>query len=257
MLSTLKTHFNTACRLRDRLTGKSRRMVERYLAQSRPHDDWMKNHFAERMALTIFDVGACECHDSIRYQKMFPNAAVHAFEANPRNFARAQNTLARYGHKEIILNAVALSDTIGELIFYCSEGAPEGKMNDEHWDYGNKSGSILEPDMEKINSAWNWLRFSKQEKVPCITLDEYCRNFSIDKIDLLHLDVQGAELMVLNGAIDMLGSIEAVWLEVSAERFHRGQAVASDLQVFFDSNGFHLAMRSGESPQWDELWCRC
>lgn len=256
MLATLKTHFNKAYRLRHRLTGKSQRMVDRYLAQSRPHDDWMTQHFQGKEQLTIFDVGACECLDSIRYQRLFPMATVHAFEANPRNVARAKETLEKYGHDEVVLNGVALSNTIGELVFFCSEGVPDGKLNDRHWDYGNKSGSILEPDMEKIRSVWTWLNFRKQEKVPCTTLAAYCEANQVEKIDLLHLDVQGAELMVLQGALPIIQAINAIWLEVSSERFHVGQAVAGDLHPFLETNGFTRHMQDGTGPQWDELWCR-
>jgi FkbM family methyltransferase len=231
-------------------------MVDRYLVEPRPHDEWMLRRFCDKQNLTIFDVGACECLDSIRYQRMFPSANIHAFEANPRNVTRAKETLAKFGHEEVILNGVALSDKIGELDFFCSEGVPEGKLNDEHWDYGNKSGSILEPDMEKIRSVWTWLNFQKQEKIPCTTLAAYCEANEIRKIDLLHLDVQGAELMVLQGARPMIQAIDAIWLEVSSERFHVGQAVADDLHFFLKQHGFTCGMQDGTGPQWDELWCR-
>jgi FkbM family methyltransferase len=256
MLATLKTHFDNAYRFRHRLTGRSRRMVDRYLVETRPHDAFITVRFTGRERLTVFDVGACECLDSIRYRRQFPTATVHAFEANPKNVARAKETLARFGGDEIVLNGVALSDTVGELDFFCSEGAPDGKMNDKHWDYGNKSGSILEPDMEKIHSVWNWLNFRKQEKIPCTTLTAYCEANQIETIDLLHLDVQGAELLVLKGALPMIQQIDSIWLEVSSERFHVGQAVADDLHSFLQVNGFTRHLQDGNGLQWDELWCR-
>lgn len=256
MLATLKTHFNNAYRLRHRITGKSRRMVDRYLLEPRPHDEWMLRRFSDKENLTIFDVGACECLDSIRYQRMFPTANIHAFEANPRNVARAKETLAKFGHEEVILNGVALSDKVGELDFFCSEGAPDGKLNDQHWDYGNKSGSILEPDMEKIRSVWTWLKFQKQEHISCTTLAAYCEANQVETIDLLHLDVQGAELMVLSGAGNMIESITSIWLEVSENRFHVGQAVAGELHQFLAGHGFNCEVRLGTTIQWDELWCK-
>jgi FkbM family methyltransferase len=231
-------------------------MVDRYLVEPRPHDEWMLRRFSDKQNLTIFDVGACECLDSIRYQRMFPSATIHAFEANPRNVMRAKEALAKFGHEEVILNGVALSDKIGELDFFCSEGVPEGKLNDKHWDYGNKSGSILEPDMEKIRSVWTWLNFRKQEKIPCTTLAAYCESNDVRTIDLLHLDVQGAELMVLRGAGNMIQAITSVWLEVSSDRFHLGQALAGELHQFLASNGFKCKIRVDTNPQWDELWCK-
>jgi FkbM family methyltransferase len=255
MLATLKARLGDYHRLRNRVTGKSRRMVDQYLSQPKPHDDKLAMLLGKQDSVTIFDVGACECLDSIRYLRMFPQATIHAFEADSRNACRAAEMLERSGATSIQLNNIALSSTIGELDFYSSAGAPSGKSNDRFWDYGNKSGSILEPDMHQIASTWSWLRFQKNQKVACTTLAEYCKQMDVPRIDLLHLDVQGAELLVLQGAGTAIGCISNIWLEVSSKQFHFGQAIADELHAFLTGNGFSCRLRVGAEPQWDELWC--
>ena len=44
--------------------------------------DWVKEYLPHGI-WNIFDVGAYECSDSIRFKKAFPKANVLAFEANP------------------------------------------------------------------------------------------------------------------------------------------------------------------------------
>ena len=48
--------------------------------------------------------------------------------------------------------------------------------------------------------------FSKKETVRLDTVDNYCRENKIDKIDLLKLDVEGHELKILQGASEMLAA---------------------------------------------------
>jgi hypothetical protein len=54
--------------------------------------------------------------------------------------------------------------------------------------------------------------------VEAMSLDEYCAERGIDRIDFLKLDVEGAELEVVTGAGQLLerGAIRAILLEVGA-----------------------------------------
>jgi FkbM family methyltransferase len=51
-------------------------------------------------------------------------------------------------------------------------------------------------------------------KVGCITIDQFCADMSIDHIDLLKIDVEGAELDVLKGARQMLSDKKISFLQV-------------------------------------------
>ena len=54
-------------------------------------------------------------------------------------------------------------------------------------------------------------------EVPAVTLDAHCAAHSIDRVDLLKIDVEGAEVNVLLGAQQLLGShaVGAMLFEVS------------------------------------------
>ena len=74
--------------------------------------------------------------------------------------------------------------------------------------------------------------------LPVRTLDELCRAHGLDGPYLLKLDVQGAELEVLEGARAVLPETEYVLLEVSLFRFFIGGPEVADVIAFMRSHGF-------------------
>jgi len=59
------------------------------------------------------------------------------------------------------------------------------------------------------------LKLDSSEEVVVITMDNFCREHAIDRIDLLKLDVEGHELAALQGAAEMLarGTVRFVQFE--------------------------------------------
>jgi hypothetical protein len=62
--------------------------------------------------------------------------------------------------------------------------------------------------------------------VPTQTLDAFCNEHQIDSIDILKLDVQGAEKKVLAGAVNLLNrrAIKTVYLEMIIAPTYVGQS---------------------------------
>jgi len=105
---------------------------------------------------------------------------------------------------------VALSYEIGSADFYVSNGRPENAAESD-WDYGNKSSSLLAPDKHKELASF--IEFNKKITVPTDRLKNFCKGNDIKSIDFIHMDVQGAELMVLQGAGDFIDSIKLFGLK--------------------------------------------
>jgi len=59
-------------------------------------------------------------------------------------------------------------------------------------------------------------------------------------IDLLKLDVQGAENLVLAGAVATLPLITMIWTEVCFRPLYHGSCVFSDVYTFLHDHGFRL-----------------
>ena len=95
--------------------------------------------------------------------------------------------------------------------------------------------------------------------LPARTIDELCRAHALRGPHLLKIDVQGAELEVLEGAGAVLGETDYVLLEVSLFRFFVGGPDVADVIAFMRSRGFvaydvfHLMYRplDGALSQFD------
>lgn len=79
-------------------------------------------------------------------------------------------------------------------------------------------------------------------EVPCIGLADLFDRHSLDRIDLLKIDCEGAEFEILYGApTARLQSIGAIRMEVNVARAP-GSSFA-ELQAFLESHGFELELR--------------
>ncbi|MGE0567486.1 MAG: FkbM family methyltransferase [Bacteroidia bacterium] len=212
--------------------------INDFINSDLPNKDYLLKYLNPKQKLVIFDVGCCEAEDSIRYRKLFPESTLHSFEALDTNYDKATRIINLHKAEKIKLNNLALSDEKGEQDFYISEGSPEGEQNTEFWDFGNKSSSLLKPD--KVTQIFDWLKFKSKKKVKTETLLNYVLNHGIVNIDLLHLDVQGAELKVLVGAGDFIENIKLIWLEVENEHLYANQPLKKDIISFLSKKGFYI-----------------
>lgn len=122
---------------------------------------------------TIVDVGANVGFSALYFAYKFPDAAVYAIEPDPITYkALLRNTR---GIPTIIARNGALGAQTGVLPFYVYPGS-------------SISSSLVRrlPDQTAI-------------EVPVATLDDLMVEYGIDHIDLLKVDVEGAEVAVLTG----------------------------------------------------------
>ncbi|WP_009632848.1 FkbM family methyltransferase [Synechocystis sp. PCC 7509] len=77
--------------------------------------------------------------------------------------------------------------------------------------------------------------------IPTTTLDTFCQSEGIKEIDFLQVDVQGADVQVLQGASQVLAnSILAVQVEVEFSHLYVNQPLFADVDTFMRKQGFTL-----------------
>jgi len=226
--------------------------IDHYLSHvSTPEAELLRLYHTDD-SLIIFDVGSCEGEDSVRYALRFPKAQIHAFEPLPSNRVLIQKNLESYGVKNVTVSPCALAANAGEAVFHVSSGHPPVEFAGKEWNYGNKSSSLLPP--ADTRPMYGWVKFSEQIKVPTRTLDDYCAAHTIDRIDFLHMDVQGAELAVMQGARQILPHIGALWLEVSDQTLYQGQVLRPQVEAFMRSRGFALLLQEKREVEGDQFY---
>jgi FkbM family methyltransferase len=133
----------------------------------------------------LFDVGGNKGAYSALLHKSFPTGTIHVFEPNPNTFKVLSNNLGN----SAVLNNYGIGAASGALELF--------------FDAQNKTSeqATSDPEILKTIAKTNDL---VSEKIKVITLDEYCSNNAISKIDFLKIDTEGFELEALQGAGELL-----------------------------------------------------
>lgn len=132
---------------------------------------------------TVFDVGANVGSWTNMALKSFPSAKIHSFELSQETSKYLQQNVS---DARATLNACGISDKEGEITYK---------------DYGVNSTintTVLDTDLHDSRFPFT------EKKAPLITGDAYCEKNGIARIDLLKIDVEGAEHLVLKGFEKML-----------------------------------------------------
>jgi FkbM family methyltransferase len=77
-------------------------------------------------------------------------------------------------------------------------------------------------------------------EVELTTLDAWAAEAGVRSVDVLKLDTQGAELDILRGAEQLLGSVRALEVEVELNPLYRGQPLFGDVDRFLRERGYVL-----------------
>jgi len=107
--------------------------------------------------------------------------------------------------------------------------------------------------------------FSISDQVKIIvntdTLDNVVEKCSLDIIDLIKIDVQGAEHIVLNSGINTLKLTKLLYLEFSYKPMYKGSSTFFDLFGILSDNNFRMVsistaykLKDGEIVQGDALF---
>lgn len=175
----------------------------------------------------IFDVGAHHGHVSRRFRSLFPASTVYSFEPFPDSFEQLKINSA----SDPLIKAFnfGLSDRNGSQSF--------------HSNLSSETNSLLATD-ELGSLTWGAgiLETQKVVEAEFKTIDSVLEAMRIPRIDILKLDVQGAEPLVMAGALSACraGIIGLVYSEIIIQPTYRGQKRFDESLAAFYANGFDL-----------------
>jgi FkbM family methyltransferase len=194
-------------------------------------------------SITVADIGACEGLSSIQYHKNGIGSRFHLFEPLIMNKVIIDENLRDF--KMVDMSDVywfALGDVEANVPFYISSGDFPGV---DDWNVGNKSSSLFKP--KEYLKEHTWIDF-KKGWVKSKPLD----SFKIAP-DFIHMDVQGAEMLVINGGTKTFKSAKVVFCEYANIELYSGQPMKGELDAWFLSNGFRIAAEYPNNDKWGDV----
>ena len=89
-----------------------------------------------------------------------------------------------------------------------------------------------------------------------LTLDTFFAQHGLRPADFnfLNLDLQGAELLALRGATDILSRLDYVYTEVNARELYRGCALLPDMDAFLGRYGFVRVQTNMTEHGWGDAF---
>jgi 2-O-methyltransferase len=187
-------------------------------------------HFLPKNPI-ILEAGAHKGKDTVEMAKLWPAGFIHAFEPVPNLFKLLENNTRNLGN--VRCYQLALGDTKGNETLFVSSGASDG------------SSSLLPPKDHLKN--YPTVYFDTKVPVSTITLDEWARDNSVNKIDFMWLDLQGMELKVLKSGAEILKTVKGIYSEVSGTEGYEGQSLYHELRTWLEEKGFHVEREAVEN----------
>jgi FkbM family methyltransferase len=141
-----------------------------------------------RPGMTFIDVGAnIGYYTLIAARLVGETGLVHCFEPNDPMRLKLEANIRRNGFGNVVVHAEAVARETGEVEFYAST-----------WDANQGTSSIL-PGSGR----------GAMQKVRSVSLDDFVASLAGRRVDLVKMDIEGAELIAIEGGRRVLGATDA------------------------------------------------
>lgn len=186
-----------------------------------------------RPGMTLIDIGAhIGEYTLLAAQAVGESGQVHGFEPQPGIFPILSENVQMNNLRNVTLNCKAVSNSIGEVEFEV----------------------FSEPSVSSIRKLVASASAEKLVKVATISLDAYWSQQDA-KIDLIKVDVEGAEKLVFEGAEGLMSlpaSTAPVWLfEYSPSAYAGFGYLASDLLNLLSKHNYKVWQYDGDGKITD------
>ena len=186
-----------------------------------PHHRIQRILAANNISITgAFHIGAHECEELSFYQQLhLPSTDVIWLEAIPQKVAEAkQRGIPNVYH------AVVTDKDDEEVTFHISN-------NDQ-------SSSVLEFGTHAQEHPW--VTYVENITQKCTTIRSFVQQnqINLSNYNFWNFDIQGAELMALKGAGDLIKSAGAIYLEVNEKELYKGCGLIGEIDAFLLGYGF-------------------
>ncbi len=172
---------------------------------------------------TIFDIGSRDALQALELQRFFSDSKIYKCYKNTEG-------------TNIEIVPYACSDIDGEVTF----GVSNANIG---------ASSLLKNTQNGRAADWN----QEEIKVQATRLDSFMRYNNIENVDMLWMDVQGAEKLVFDGLGKKLKNVKIINTECNLQHLYHGSIMADELDEYMKELGFtNLVTYYLDEPLTDE-----
>jgi FkbM family methyltransferase len=180
----------------------------------------LTKYFNQNDYLTLIDGGAHQGLYSDSFKRIFPNSKIYCFEPSKDNF-------------DILKNKFRSSNDISVLNYGLSNKTSQGEL------FYDKEGSSMSSLYRRRLDHFQ-IDFKKNEKIDLIDLESFWRkNLNNKDIDILKLDIEGNELLALEGCGDLINKIKVIQFEFGGCNID-SRTYFQDFWYFFAERNFTI-----------------
>ncbi|WP_201321197.1 FkbM family methyltransferase [Pseudanabaena sp. lw0831] len=195
-----------------------------------------RNGRLDHIQMTVCNVGSRKLSSQDDYasqgwQIFAPNLSIYGFDAdgNTCDEANAELEAREINWKEIHF-PLAIGKAIEQRTLYITKDPMCISLYPPN-----------EPYLERLAGLSEVANLDFSIEIDTTTLDRFCQDEEINEIDFLQIDVQGADLDVLEGANKILNSgTLAIQVEVIFSHLYKNQPLFADVDTFLRKNDFTL-----------------
>ncbi len=188
--------------------------------------------YIDQMSVKIvIDVGSRDARESISLKSYFQYAVVYAFECNPDAIELCKQNIG--DRADITLVPKAVSDVNGIVDFF--------PINPEKTVTSHADGNIGASSLFVANPDYPYEKFYQNKiTVESITLKRWAEEAGVRHIDIMWIDLQGAEMKAFCGMGDLISRTKIIHTEVEFREVYLGQPLFKDIDRYLAAKGFCL-----------------
>lgn len=207
----------------------------------------------------VLHVGAHEGGETLTYVRAGIKDVI-LVEANPFRFSNLTESLntGRYVTWCSPLTYEKFNSSDAEIVKgykaynYAVSDKEDGTITFNLSNYDGGTDSIFKINEWGRDSSWVPYQHIAEIEVPTITLDRLVENK--DTYNFLNMDVEGAELIVLSGATEVLKHLDCIMLETQDKIRFDGSCTKQQLIEFLDGHGFELKEYHDTGKEWGDCF---
>lgn len=193
--------------------------------------------------LVIFDIGSRDGLQSIEFSNTFKNSKVFAIEGNPDNITKLKENVK--DHQRISYYESIVAEYDGDITFY--------KIDTLNTITDHPDGN---PGASSLYLANHDYPLEKYVQIPiiekCITLKSLAEKAGVSKIDLIWMDLQGAEIRALEGLHELINSVKYIYTEISHTEIYKNQPLFSEFEEYMNSKNFERISKIDSTTYFED-----